>query len=311
MQMFNLGFPLLFLTLIFPVSSVSAAEETAPPWKEPPGGGVRFTVPCVNNVPDLHGNIENPDLVIFFGGNQFMVLPDIMEAFKQAHPQYRKVFYETLPPGILEEQIKTGSLVIGNLKITHRPDIFVAGEKRLRNLDKSQGYFESIRPYFKNRLAIMVYQGNPKNIQSLADLGREDVRVSMPNPETEGIAEKAMDAYRKAKGESLVTTIMDKKKAEGTTFITRIHHRQTPMRIMADESDAGPVWITEPLFQQKIGHPIDLVQIPEAHNVWGTTAAGIMKDSRHKTAARDFVNFITSEKGKSIYREYGFTPIEE
>ncbi|MFW5810839.1 MAG: hypothetical protein ACOCWY_04490 [Thermodesulfobacteriota bacterium] len=124
--------------LVFSISPLVTAEDTAPPWKEPPEGGVRFTVPCVNNVPDLHGNVENPDLIIFFGGNQFMVLPDIMAAFKQAHPQYQKIFYETLPPGILEEQIKTGSLVIGNLKITHRPDIFVAGEKRLRDLDKSR-----------------------------------------------------------------------------------------------------------------------------------------------------------------------------
>ena len=311
MQICHPGFLSIVFAIVISVSSVGAAEETAPPWKKPPEGGVRFTVPGVNNVPDLHGDIENPDLVIFFGGNQFMVLPDILEAFKQAHPRYQKVFYETLPPGILEQQIKTGSLVIGNLKITHPPDIFVAGEQRLQDLNKSHGYFEKIQPYFKNRLAIMVYQGNPKNIQSLADLGREDVRVSMPNPETEGIAQKAMDAYRKAVGEDLVTAVMEDKKAARTTFITRIHHRQTPMRIMARESDAGPVWVTEPGFQHKIGHPIDMVEIPEKHNVWGTTAAGIMNNAKHKAAARDFVNFLTSERGKSIYREYGFTPIEE
>ena len=238
MQMRHLGFLSIVFAFVFSVSSVGAAEETPPPWKKPPEGGVRFTVPGVNNVPDLHGHIENPDLIIFFGGNQFMVLPDIMAAFQQAHPQYRKIFYETLPPGILEQQIKTGSLVIGNLKITHRPDMFVAGEKRLRDLDKSQGYFESIRPYFKNRLAIMVYQGNPKGIQSLTDLGREDVRVSMPNPETEGIAEKAMEAYRKTGGEDLVTTIMDQKKGEGTTSgFCQFHHQRE------GEIDLPGIWI--------------------------------------------------------------------
>lgn len=302
---------LMVFLFLFLLSPALMAEEFHPPWKTPPEGGVRFTVPCVDNVPDLHGEIGNPDLVIFFGGNQFMVLPDIMEAFRADYPRYKNIFYETLPPGILEQQIKTGSLVMGNLRITHKPDMFVAGEKRLRELDRQQGYFDTIQPYFRNRLAIMVYQGNPRNIQSLSDLGREDVQVSMPNPETEGIAEKAKEAYRKAGGEDLVNTIMKTKQEKGTTFITRIHHRQTPMRIMEKKSDAGPVWYTEPKFQQMIGNPVDMVEIPEEHNVWGTTAAGIMKDAPHKQAAQDFLNFITSEKGQSIYRKYGFEPVAQ
>jgi len=154
------------LLTLFPVllsyPSTTRGDRLYPPWSKPPSGGVEFTIPCVNNVPDLHGEIDSPDLVVFFGGNQFMVLPEIMEAFKQDYPQYQRIFYETLPPGILEKQIETGSLVIGNLKITHAPDLFVAGKERLEQLDDRFGYFEEIRPYYRNRLAMMIRQGNPK-----------------------------------------------------------------------------------------------------------------------------------------------------
>jgi molybdate transport system substrate-binding protein len=287
------------------------AEKLHPPWQQPPSGGVSFTVDGINNVPDLHGEVENPDLVVFFGGNQFMALPEIMEAFRLQHPQYMRIFYETLPPGIIEEQMKSGSLVIGNLKITHRPDLFVAGEERLQRLHKERNIFMNIIPLYKNRLAIMVHEGNPKNIQTLKDLGRENVAVAMPNPETEGIAEKAMEAFRKAGGEELVKTIMERKVERGTTLITRIHHRQTPMRIMERKSDAGPVWYTEAVFQQNIGNPIGMVKIPDEENVVSTTAAAILKNAPHPEAADDFLRFLSGEKAAKIYKKYEFMPLAQ
>ena len=92
------------------------------------------------------------------------------------------------------------------------------------------------------QLAIMVAGGNPKNIKSLGDLARDDVAVSMPNPKTEGVTRNILEAMQKAGGEDLVNAVLQSKKEKGTTFITRIHHRETPMRILAGQSDAGPVW---------------------------------------------------------------------
>jgi ABC-type molybdate transport system substrate-binding protein len=232
-----------------------------------------------------------------------------MEAFRAKYPRYQNIFYETLPPGILEQQIETGSLVTGNLTISHRPDMFVAGEERLRRLDEKHGYFSEIRPYYRNRLAIMVREGNPKAIRSLEDLGREDVSVSMPNPETEGIARKAIEAFEKAGGDDLANWIMETKVRDGTTFVTQIHHRQTPMRIMEGSSDAGPVWRTEAMFQRRIGNPIEKIDIPEEHNVRSTTAAGVMKNALHKEAARRFLEFLTSEQSAAIDERHGFEPI--
>jgi molybdate transport system substrate-binding protein len=285
------------------------AADIFAPWTPPPQGGVTFTVPCITDVPDLHGDLHTPDLVIFFGGNQFMVLPELMEAFKEQHPEIRNIYYETLPPGIIEQQLKTGSLVVGNLKISIKPDLFVAGKERIDQLDR-EGFFLRTRPYFKNRLAIMVARGNPKQIRSLTDLGRDDVNVSMPNPEIEGVARKIEQAMRKAGGDSLVRDVMTSKKAAGTTFITQIHHRQTPMRILMNQSDAGPVWETEVLFQQMIDNPIEAVQIPDQHNVSGTGAAAILKDAPHRLSAEKFFEFLVSKKSADIYRKYSFQPIQ-
>jgi molybdate transport system substrate-binding protein len=293
------------ILLIFSVFlGLSFAEKIEPPWCPPPAG-FNFTVAGVENVPDLHGEIVNPDLVVFFAGNQFMVVPDLLEAFRLSFPSYRRIFVETLPPGILAQQIEKGSLVIGNLKVTVTPDVYTAGEKRIAE-SQAKGWFDATAAYGKNRLAIMVSKGNPKNIRSLEDLGRPDVRVSMPNPNWEGIAVNIIHAYNKAGGKKLEETIMVEKAKSGMTFLTHIHHRQTPIRIMKGESDAGPVWYTEAYFQMKVGNPIDLIEIPEKDNVVGIYIAGRMKDASHKEAGSDFFRFLRSEKAQSIYKQYGF-----
>jgi molybdate transport system substrate-binding protein len=299
---------LLSATFSFLFLNSPRAEKIEPPWCAPPAG-FNFTVPGIENVPDLHGEIINPDLVVFFAGNQFMVVSELVEAFQSTFPRYQRIFLETLPPGILAQQIEKGSLVIGNLKITLMPDVYTAGERRIQE-SKPLGWFEETAPYAKNRLAIMIRKGNPKNIRSLKDLGRSDIRVSMPNPNWEGIAENILNAFNQAGGKKLEERIMVEKAHAGTTFLTHIHHRQTPIRIMKGESDAGPVWWTEAYFQKMIGNPIDLVEIPAKDNVVGTYVAGKMKNAPRKEAGHDFYQFLKGDKAQRIYKKYGFLPAD-
>lgn len=290
------------------ISALSFGQRIYPPWCSGPMGGEKFDVKPIDNVPDLHGDINNPQLVVFFAGNQFMVVPDLIKAFKEEYPRYKRIFVETLPPGILAKQIEKGGLILGNLKITLKPDIFTAGKGRMKKL-AAKSWFAQTAPYARNRLAIMVYKGNPKNVHSLSDLAKPDIRISMPNPKWEGIALNIEKAYVKAGGQKLRDEIMVAKVKKGTTFLTHIHHRQTPMRIMKKKSDAGPVWYTEAYFQKMIGNPIGMVKIQPKNNVVVTYVAGRMKSAPHMQAAKDFFSFLQSAKAQAIYQKYGFLPV--
>lgn len=274
-----------------------------PPWNHPRDTGLNFTVPGVDNVPDLYGDIINPQLVIFFAGNQFMVVDDLVAAFKKKYPQYKRIFVETLPPGVLAKQIQHGSITIGNLTIELGADIYTAGKN---SIDEMNHLFSRTELYAKNYLAIMVQKGNPKNIRGLKDLAGIDVRVSMPNPEWEGIGKQIEQAYLKTGGEKLRATIMQTKVKNSTTFLTQIHHRQTPMRILYGQSDAGPVWFSECYYQQILGHPVETVDIPPVENITVSYVAGILKNSPHQQAASDFMDFLTSDMTKNIYKRFGF-----
>ena len=289
----------------------AAQQDYLPPWNPPPAGGVSFSVPPFDAIADLHGDIVDPQLTVFFAGNQFMVVHDLVEAFKQRYPQYQRVFVETLPPGILAKQIETGSLVMGNLRVALKPDIFTNGKSSIAELQKQRGWFADVVDYARNPLAIMVAKGNPKHVESLKDLSRPDVRVSMPNPQWEGIAKQIEASYRKVGGDALDHAIMDGKVKDGSTYLTRIHHRESPLRVLQGESDAAPVWSTEAYFQQQILHrPVETIAIPAEQNVTATYTAARMKDAPHERAAKDFLAFMASADAQAIYRKYGFQPAQ-
>src|SRR5690606_22564584 len=109
---------------------------------------------------------------------------ELLAAFRKAHPQYRRIFAETLPPGILARQIAGGAITIGNLRISLQPDVYTAGKARIM---QTPSWFSDTATYASNKLAILVQKGNPLHIRGLTDLGRNAVRVSMPNPAWEGI----------------------------------------------------------------------------------------------------------------------------
>lgn len=267
---------------------------------------VEFSVVSVDVVHDLHGDPCNPDLTLFFNGNQWMVVEELLAAFRQRHPEIRHIFYETLPPGVLAEQIKQGALQMEELLITTPPDVYTAGRQEMEALLR-EGFIQGYQPYARNGLAILVPAANPAAVRDLHDLGRPGVRVSMPNPAYEGVGRLIVKALEKAGGAELVSRVMEEKVATGETYLTRIHHRETIHLLRDGLADAGPVWLSEALYQQQHGTAFNYVTIPAEHDIIGQYfIAQVDKTSRHPDAARKFVDFMTSASGRKIYAGYGF-----
>ena len=265
----------------------------------------------MDNIPDLHGNPADARLVLFIGGNQFFVLPQLVSVFERQHPELEgHIFYETLPPGILRRQMAADdTITLGNLTLQVRPDVYEAGLQVLRQMEHC-GEVSSVVEYETNDLEIMVAKGNPRHIATLNDLGRPNVRLSMPNPQWEGVARQIASSLRKAGGEPLEHAVYQDKVKDGTTLLTEIHHRQTPMRIMNGAVDAGVTWASEVRFQQGLGNPIEGVIIPASQNTTAIYAGGNVKNAPHPAAAAAWLAFLQSHEAEAVYRQFGFRPVQ-
>ena len=263
---------------------------------------------------DLH-NLEaadTADLVLFMAGNQFMAMTDMVAAFREAHPEIGTIFYETLPPGMELKQILAGGAMFRDRLLRVKPDIYSAvSEVAMRRLSDA-GHLEpgNYRLYLHNRLSLMVPAGNPAGIATVTDLGRSEIRISQPDPANEDIAHHILDMYRDAGGERLVHRIMEEKRITGTTLMTVVHHRETPLRIADGKVDVGPVWATEIHHARSLGLPINEVQpgarLDQRNRINYTICR--LKSAPHPENAQKFLTFILSSAAQAIYTRYGFTP---
>ena len=290
-------------------------EKVFPPWQhgannDATNRGLEFTVPEVDDLADFHGDITDPKLVLYVGGNYFFAMAPLVAEFEREHADYKgRLYWETIPPGLLIKQMGAGGTITsGNMTWTARPDAYFAGYKKVEALVADGTLAAPAVPYVTNTLTIMVPVDNPAHVTGLADLGREKIRLAMPNPAFEGIARQIEASLRKAGGPSLADAVTKTKVADGTAVLTHIHHRQTPLFLMQGLADAGVTWKSEAIFQEQAGHPITHVDIPAAQNSTAIYGGAVVAGAAHAAAGRLWLSFIQSAPALTIFEHYGFEP---
>jgi molybdate transport system substrate-binding protein len=305
----------VFLPLAAHAASPVQRDSIFPPWQHGKNNdatqrGLPFTVAQIDDLADFHGNISDPKLVLYVGGNYFFAMAPLVASFEQLHPEFKgRIYWETLPPGLLVKQIKAGGTVTsGNMTWTAKPDAYFAGLEKVRGLIDQGLLTGPAVPYATNDLTIMVPAGNPGHVKGLSDLARPELHLVMPNPGFEGVARQIEASLKKAGGDALAATVYKTKVADGSTVLTHIHHRQSPLFLMQGRAQAGVTWQSEAIFQKEIGNPIGHVDIPSAQNTTAVYAGAEVKGAPHPEAARLWLSFIRSPTALSIFERYGFKP---
>lgn len=254
--------------------------------------------------------IEQSQLNLFMAGNQFMVMEELVSAFKQIHPEIRYIYYQTLPPGIQLEQILAGGARFHGQRIDAAADIYTSvSEKAMERLADTKKIMPgSHRLYLHNRLALLVPTTNPASIATVSDLGSDHVRISQPDPANEDIAHHIINMYRDAGGDALVHRIMEEKRAEGTTIMTVVHHRETPLRLQKRSVDVGPVWATEAEYARLCNLPVNVIEpgpdLDQRYRINYYICK--LRKSPNPQYAEQFLAFIASDRARVIYEKHGF-----
>ncbi|MFP3869372.1 MAG: molybdate ABC transporter substrate-binding protein [Syntrophobacteria bacterium] len=263
---------------------------------------------------DLH-NLEcadSADLILFVAGNQFMVMEELLQAFQQENADVKKIFYETLPPGLELKQILARGAVFRGKVIDVLPDVYASVSRAAMERLEREGFICAGDPflYLHNRIVLMVPEDNPAGIGSVLDLAGSEVRISQPDPEYEDIACYIVDMYRQAGGEDLVHRIMEEKRAEGTTILTLVHHRETPLRIAKRTVDVGPVWATEIIHARQANLAVGVIEPGEALDQRESIQYYMckLKEAPHPENALRFLEFVKSPRAQRLYEKYGFVP---
>lgn len=264
----------------------------------------------VNGADAMERMHKESKLILWLAGNQFFAMDDVVHAFQKQHPG-TEVGLITLPPGLLLDAILGGGWVFNGKAYAGLPDVYASVNLGHLKRLKAAGLMDQHAVYMHNELEIMVAKGNPKKIAGIADIGRADVRTSMPNPVNEGImqfyARKVLERHglwqHVSAGKECVSC-----QTTPNNWFTAVHHRETPDRLKAGQSDAGIVWKTETLEALRDGAQVEGVRLPPEDSLRDEVsyAIGALKGSPRAETASRYLNFLATPQGQTVYTSFGF-----
>ena len=251
------------------------------------------------------------DLILWLAGNQFFAMEEVVRAFQKQHSQAGNVGLITLPPGIILKAINAGGWSYEGRQYRMQPDVYASVQLGHLKTLRAKGSMDKYLIYTHNALNLVVAKGNPKRIQGIADLGRDGLKVMLPNPIDEGI----MTFY--AKKVLVNHKLWDKlsggkecKSCDPTPNVhfTSVHHREIPDGLKAGTVDAGIVWATETQNALAEGIAMESVALPAEDSLIDEVsyAIGTLAKARHKEAAIQYLSFLQSEHGQDAYAKFGF-----
>jgi len=259
---------------------------------------------------DALEGMRKADVVLWLAGNQFFAMDEVIGAFQKRHPTI-SVALITLPPGLLLQAIKADGWIYGDKEYRGKPDVYASVNLGHLKQLKAAGMMDQYMVYMHNELQIMVAAGNPKKITGVQDLVRADVRTSMPNPINEGIMQFYIRKVLERHG--IWQTISGGKECvhcqtTSNNWFTTVHHRETPERILSNQSDAGMVWKTEVLAAERDGGLVEGIALPDQDSLRTEVSyvIGELNASTHHEASGAFLSFLRSPDCQNAYAKFGF-----
>lgn len=204
----------------------------------------------------------------------------IGEDFEAANPD-TTVTFTFDSSGTLSEQILSGAPV----------DVFAsADEANMAKLTDEGLVVGEPRVFARNELVIVTKPGNPEGIQSLADLADVGV-VALCSEEA---------PCGRFSGEALGRAGVDIPEDS----VTRGQNvKATLTAVTEGDALAGIVYVTD---AEAAGDGADTVEIPAEENAGAAYPVAVLKAADDAEVAQAFVDYVTSEDGQLVLKEFGF-----
>lgn len=144
----------------------------------------------------------------------------------------------------------------------------------------------SITGLYARSTAIIVRKGNPRRIGALNDLAKQGTKIVVVTQE------KMEEVYGHVPGiqYNIVKPLLTGAEA------ARIWKTMP-------ELDA---WITYESWHHALKDETDLVQIPERERVLRITPVAMIKTSKNKKLAREFIDFLRSDQAHKVFQKWGW-----
>lgn len=206
--------------------------------------------------------------------------------------------YEQLYGTPIQLQFGGSGTLLSNFKLAQKGDLFLAADESYIRLARSNHLVAESLPLARMKPVIGVQKGNPKNIRTVADLLRPDVRTALANPDAASIGKLTRELLQKSgHWEAL--------QAKAKVFKPTVTEVANDVLLAA--VDAGILW--DATVNQ---HPeLEMVTTPALDEGGETITIGILEFTKRPTDALRFARYLGArDKGLVEFKKFGYAPVD-
>ncbi len=188
--------------------------------------------------------------------------------------------------------------LLSNIRVADAGDLFLAADESYMKSARDYGLLAETIPLARQRPVIAVAKGNPKNIRTLDDLRRPDVRVAVANPDAASIGRTVRALLQQTGQWAALEPLI-------TVFKPTVNDVANDVKI--GSVDAGIVW--DATARQYPG--LESVTVPLFDTATETITIGVLKRSREPAAALRFARYLGArDKGLKLFGQFQYEAVE-
>ncbi|MGD6852358.1 MAG: molybdate ABC transporter substrate-binding protein [Candidatus Bathyarchaeia archaeon] len=250
---------------------------------------------------------STPDLRVFIASSLLRVVENMTDSFEKANNCH--LIINSASSSSLYTQITSGSPC----------DVYMsADQKWTKQLNADDFlYNDNYVNFTTNSLEIIIAEGNPKGITSLADLTKPGVKVVLADPVipsgsyTNKTCEKIDSTWGNPSSSAYVTNgsyvnFNATMHQNVVSYETTVENVVGKVSLNMGTADAGIVFVSDAAYGQMTGSQVTFISIPASVNTRGTYGIAILQQTTQTELAQKFMDYWSSTDGQTLLAEYGF-----
>lgn len=181
-------------------------------------------------------------------------------------------------------------------------DVFASADTKNMDKIKTDGKVDKSKIFANNQLIIAKYKDSSISITSLKDLAKDGVKLVVGDKSVPcgSYFYKALDAALKDNtiDQDTYNKILKNIKSN------ELNVKDIVSKVTLGEADAGVVYKTDVVKSNK--DKLQVVKDAEFSKLKIEYPVAVINSSSNKNAAQEFIDYITTGKGKDILKKYGF-----
>ncbi len=197
-------------------------------------------------------------------------------------------------------------------------DVFMsADQKWTKQLNNSGLLYNNYVNFTTNSLEIIVAQGNPKNVNSLADLAKPGVQLVLADPAIPSGSYTNTTCYKIDSTWGNPNSPFYDTSGAYVNFNATMHQNVVSYELTVENvvgkvslntgtADAGIVFVSDGVYGKMVGSEVQFLPIPRSVNTKGTYGIAVLGSTNQAELAQKFMDFWSSTEGQALLTDYGF-----